>query len=248
MTFSEPVRSEGANAVASYRIEPDARITSARLSADGLQASLTLDRPLLPSPAYRLTVSGVQDLAPAPNTIQPVAVPLTVQQPVYVLPDAVCDGLTSQATPVPGLPVAPGDAWTVNFFVRTDHEPGNRTLIAGFGSEKAKKGGMRFLAKYANGIHFNGGAADADTATPLDVGKWQMLSVTYDGRQVAVYKNAELIGGQPVTLTAAEAKIALAPLDPWDNERRFVGEIRDFSIWRAALTPTDLQSLRPTSP
>ena len=116
---------------------------------------------------YQLVVNGVRDVSPAGNAARQAACPVTLVQPAYSLPGTtVCDGQNSRSIPVEGLPVGAHDPWTINYFVRTDKAPANRTLIAGFGQAADSTGHGRYLSKFANGIHFWSGDRDCDTTSP----------------------------------------------------------------------------------
>jgi alpha-mannosidase len=125
-------------------------------------------------------------------------------------------------------------------------------LIAGFGSVGMESEGRgRYLAKFANGIHFWSERRDAETTTPLELNRWQMLTATYDGHLLTLYQNARQIGQQPLELGDDDMVVRVAPLDPWDKERTFDGQIKDLTIWNAALPRDALdaiwQAQRPPS-
>ena len=166
----------------------------------------------------------------------------------YSLDAMTCDGNHTREDRINGLPVGPTDAWTMNLFVRTDLQPDNRTLIAGFGSAKDETGRGRYLSKFANGIHFWCADRDVDTHTPLAVGGWQMLTATYDGHTLTLYKDAQKIGESAVALGDDESVIEIAPVDPWDQKRRFVGEIRQMAVWKSVLPEPVLRLLRESHP
>src|SRR5204863_185790 len=92
---------------------------------------------------------------PARNAIADANVPLTAPSPVFHL--ATVDP-AQRGKPMKidaGLPVKGGDAWTLNMFVRTDKQPEDRTVIAGFGVCGGKAdGSARYICKFDNGIHF----------------------------------------------------------------------------------------------
>ena len=222
--FSKPVRKDTAENIGNYQLTPPVNITAARLSEDGTGVNLVLAQPLSAESSHRLTVNDVQDLAPAANRMQPASTEVSMNPPVYSLDAMACNGTVSWMDNSPGLPVGHAAPWTVNLFVRTDKQPGNRTLIAGFGSIKDESGHGRYLSKFANGIHFWSSGHDVDTHTPLTLGGWQMLTATYDGQTLTLYKDAQKIGDEKVVLSDDDSVVNIAPLDPWDQQRRFVGE------------------------
>ena len=245
--FSEPLRKDTAETVANYHLTPAADIRSARLADDARSVTLALAQPLSAGASTRLTVSGVQD-ALAENRMPPTDAEVTIAPVAYSLDAWVGDGKTSRTEKVAGLPVGHADAWTVNLFVRTDKQPENRTLIAGFGAAKDEAGHGRYLGKFANGAHFWCAGQDVDSHTPLTVGGWQMLSATYDGHKLTLYKDAQKIGEEAVAFADDDPVVEIAPLDPWDQQRRFAGEIRRFTVWRAALPETALRQLQDSHP
>jgi alpha-mannosidase len=248
--FSEPVSKASAEAAGNYRLEPaGASIESAALSADGLSVVLALDRPLDAGAGHRLIANGVRDLSPAANATAQAGCPVELTQAAYYLPDTLSfDGQHSREEPVAGLPVGAGAPWTINFYVRPSRQPDNRTLIAGFGGTADIPGKARYLSKFANGIHFWSASRDGETNTALDVGRWQMLSATYDGDTLRIYKNAVQIGQTTVQLAPDESVVRFAPLEPWDQQRRFEGDIRGFSIWKEPLGQPALAALLKDNP
>ncbi len=142
------------------------------------------------------------------------------------------------------MPVKAGDAWTINLFVKPKAKLADFTVIAGFGQcHDDIVGAGRYLCKFNTGIHFWARNCDANSTTHLDIGQWQMLTATYDGTTVTLYKNGQQIGRQPLELADDEPTVRIAPLDPWDHQTRFTGEIHDMTIWPAALSPETLKSL-----
>ncbi len=250
VTFSEPLDPASATTTGNYRLEPaDAAVLSAQPSADGMGATLRLASALATGSNHRLVVQGVRDASPAHNPIGQAATAVTLIEPAFTLPETVaCDGQHSRDIPVAGLPTGVGQAWTVNFFARPDRQPDNRTLIAGFGNAQDESGKGRYLSKFANGIHFWSSNHDGDTTTPLDVGRWQMLTATYDGTTLRLYKDGRSIGNTALVLAADESVVRIAPVDPWDKERRFQGKVGRLSIWKEALSPESLTLLLKSTP
>ena len=248
VNFSEAVRKETAENVGNYRLTPPVSILSAQLGADGASVNLILAQPLAAEGSHRLTVSNVEDLAPTPNRMPPASADVSLLPAVYSLDAMVCNGTASKEEKVAGLPVGHGDSWTMNMYVRTDKQPENRTLIAGFGAAKDEAGHGRYQSKFANGIHFWCAGRDVETTTPLSLGAWQMLTATYDGQTLTLYKDAQKIAESRVALDDDESVVEIAPIDPWDHQRRFVGEIRQFAVWKSVLPEPVLRQLCETHP
>lgn len=244
--FSKPVSKKSAENPASYHFEPSVEVISAALSGNGRTAKLTLAKPI--TAPSSLTVKDVCDLSPQANRVVEEAKPVSAMKKVWSLDAFVADGKTSKQEEVADLPVNPSDSWSINCFVRTDAQPDNRTLIAGFGAPVNEFGRPRYLGKFGSGIHFWASRCDAETNTAMDVGKWQMLSIVYNGKIVRIYKNGEQIGEAELELSKAKSVISLAPLDPWDKEGRFKGEIRNFSVWSSAIPADGLLELLKQMP
>ena len=246
--FSEPV-AESARKPENYTLEPAVAVKSAHRGDDSRTIVLDLAAPPETGRAYRLTMTGIEDISPARNTAKSVVKELLVKGPVYRLAEVSSEQFGSEIRDVTGLPVKAGDAWTLNMWVRISKQPHNRTVIAGFGKcEQSADGVARYLAKFANGVRFWSHDRDVDSRTPLDLDRWQMLTATYDGRTLRLYKDGRKIGQSEVGLADDENVIRFAPPDPWENKRRFDGQIREFSIWDSAFSDQAVQALRDANP
>jgi alpha-mannosidase len=197
-----------------------------------------------------MTIEGVRDRSPTGNAVDSShALPVALARPVFTLDSFVCKG-ESKELPEKDLPIKAKAEWSINLFVRADQQPENRTIIAGFGKASDDEDGTgRYLCKFGDGLHFWSRLRDVGSRrTELDVGRWQMLTATYDGEVLRLYKNGRRVSGRPVELADDEAVVRIAPIDPWDNQRRFKGEIRSFTIWNTALPPEALKVLQDTAP
>ena len=250
VVFSEPVATASATDVNNYSFDPPLKVVSATPRDAGQAVDLTVAGPV-PSIEYQLAVHGVTDVSPSANVMQPATRAVTLSEPVFTVasyvsptttgPDApaISAGLEQAAT---DLPVKAGDRWTINCYVRTSAEPDNAVLIAGFGhADDSVVGCGRYLCKFPDGLRFWGREQDVNTSAALDTNRWQMLSATYDGHAVTLYKNGEAIGHSDVHLADDEAIVRLAPVDPWNQRYRFHGDIRDFTVWH---TPLSVRALR----
>ncbi len=187
-------------------------------------------------------------VAPATDTSLPASSP-DAGAPVFhqdgtLVFDGSQDGFVSNN--VAGLPVKAGDSWTMNFCAYMDNPPAN-PIIAGFGSGNGDTpGAQRFIVRIdKGGIRFWGHALDLDSGTPFDTGKWQMLTVTYDGetQTLTLFKNGESILSQSATLADAEPSVKIGGASPWGGSR-FAGKIKDFSIWNSVLPAETIKKLR----
>jgi alpha-mannosidase len=243
VTFSEPVRQASAETVANYKFDPPLTVAAAQLSPDQMTVELTVaDLPADPnSPVrYQMTIRGVQDQSPAGNAVAAAPVPLDLVKPVFSV-DELQAGSPPPEQPVAGLPVKAGDPWTINCFVKPTARPDGLIVIAGFGQCIDKDDGIgRYLSWWPNGLHFWSRNQDLTTRESIDLNKWQMLSATFDGKVLTLYKNAKPVAtGQP-SLADDQSVIRLAPLDPWSHTRRFHGDIRAFTVWPTALPAASL--------
>ena len=246
--FSEPVAADSAQDVSHYQLDTGVKVTSVDLGKDGQSATLLLAEALSANQRSLLTASGIKDLSPRGNPMQPAPVEVHATPPVFTMDDFVATGKESKKIDVRSLPNGGNDPWTINFFVRTDRQPENRTLIAGFGAAKDQDGHGRYLSKFGNGIHYWSADQDVETTTPFVVGAWQMLTATYDGHTLTVYQDGKQIGQGLITLVDDDATVELAPLEPWDQQRRFEGEIRQFTVWNSALNAASIDLLRQHHP
>ncbi len=144
-----------------------------------------------------------------------------------------------------GLPTAAAEAWSVNVFVWIDKPIPELTILAGFGDvfTAAPRGCQRYLTKMREGVHFWGSSVDVNAGVPFDVGRWQMVTVTFDGREIALYKDGKRVFSHPETLADAAPVAALAPIDHWKKVNRFAGKLDEFTVWRGALSPEQVEAL-----
>lgn len=248
VTYSEPVGDSAASPTA-YAIDstegPKLPVLAARRGPSSREIVLELaDAPKLDTP-YRLTIDGVRDASPAKNAMPRATADLRVDGPVFELAAIPRENMGASIRDVPNLPVKAGDAWTLNVFVRVEKQVANRTILCGFGRcEQTSAGVARYFAKFGNGIQFWSHNRDVlGNKTQLELGTWQMLTATYDGTTLRLYRDATKIGERAMTLADDENVVNVAPIDPWENERRFEGELRDLTIWRGAFGPDALKLL-----
>ena len=252
--FSEPLDKASAETVANYHLSPSGAVQSAALGADGRSVTLTLDAPLAAN-GSTLGVSGVRDLSPAGNAV-PAGTPHPVDlaRPVFEIKaaqtfDGTGEGL--QKANVTGLPTKGSDSWTINVFVYTDKQTDAPTVLGGFGDSADITSGQRYLIKFQRGINFWGGSMFLRSRVPLDPGKWQMITATFDGQMVRLYKNGAEIRSASGTLSDAQPVVKLAPAMPAIPGRKgpgFTGKMQAFTIWNRALDPASIHALLATGP
>jgi alpha-mannosidase len=241
--FSEPVDASAVDGT-HYTFMPALNVVRGTLSPDRRSALLTLSTPPETGKSYVVSIIGVRDASPAGNMMQVASTSFSVQGPVYTLEQVAPE---QRGTPisVPGLPARAKDPWTVNVFVRAGKQPPNRTLIAGFGRlDNLGDGVGRYLAKFSGGIQFWTHNRDVPTRIPLSLNQWQMLTATYDGSTLRIYKDGQKLAERKVDLADDDRVVTLAPKDPWEHERQFDGELRLFTVWNQALDEDALGAMR----
>ena len=239
LRFSEAVQPATAEDAANYRISTGTAVKAASLAEDGKTVELNLAAPIA---AGDLTLTGVKDMSPAGNAAAGQVVPLTAGGRVFASPAEPIR--TKQDFKVDDLPIHAKDPWTINLFCLIDKQPPARSIVAGFGRVvDGENGRGRYITNFATGIHFWSAQRDVDTGVPFDIGKWQMITATYDGRTLRVYKNGAKIGEKKVDLADDTSAVHVLPVDAWDRTRVVSGQVRDFTIWNEALSPSSLQTL-----
>jgi alpha-mannosidase len=235
--FSEPVDPASASNPGNYQVADKGSPSSVELSPDGRSATLFFGASVAAvqggAVELPLQASGIADRSPAVNRIIAQTVSVEVERPVVDIAAAHCPE-DAREVKIPVL----GRAWTLNMFVCPEQPVANRTLIAGFGTLANKIDGTgRYFAKYADGVGFWARNFEVSGDEMITTGEWQMLTASYDGRNLVLYKNGEKMGDSAPELAPDENVLRLGPLDPWDHRRRFLGELREVTAWPKALTP-----------
>jgi alpha-mannosidase len=242
IAFSKPLAVASATDPGNYTIQPALPVNKITLSQENTMAAISFGAPLTLGVTYTVTLHGIEDASPRGNKIEPITRPFTAGNIVYTLSSAELPGGAVE-TAVPDLPVQKAEAWTMNLFVRTTAKPEDRTTIAGFG-QNSDEGGAHYFAVFSDGIRLWSSNRDVITNSPFDIGRWQMLTATYDGKTVMVYKDGEPIMKKGIQFDAdSEGQVVIGGADPWDHQRRFNGSIRDFTIRRGALSREQVKEL-----
>lgn len=155
------------------------------------------------------------------------------------------------------LPVGATNSWSINVFVYADVQLPDLTVIAGFGDPYGTnpQGGVlvgeeRYVMNHLGGPFFWGnGDPDLSTAAKYEPQKWNMITVTYDGSTLKMYKsviNDEVveIGSKATSFVNASNAIYLNPVK-WNH---FIGKIDEFSIWSGVLTQAQMLQLASVLP
>lgn len=148
-----------------------------------------------------------------------------------------------------GLPTNANDHWSINMYLYMDTDPNRWTPLGGFGIPSGDvwdTDGERQLVRNLD-IWFFGGSANTNLGSneQFDIGNWQMITITYDGSKMKIYKNGieKAYRDNPPFINAAN-QVALA----WKGrasfgEQRFNGKIDEFTIWNDALNQDQLDYL-----
>ena len=81
------------------------------------------------------------------------------------------------------------------------------------------------------------------TNSPLDLGRWQMLTATLQRRQPTLYKDGERIGKERVGLPRTRTGVSVGATDPWTHQHAFAGSVKNFTIRRGALNDGEVKKL-----
>jgi hypothetical protein len=70
-----------------------------------------------------------------------------------------------------------------------------------------------------------------------------MLTATFDGTFVTVYKNGRQIGRRRASLRNDVSTVSVLPPDAWDGTRKADGEVQKMTVWGVALPPNAVGKL-----
>jgi alpha-mannosidase len=251
VAFSEPMDVATATDPANYAIQPPVTVKAITLSPEHTTATVSLGAPLAEGTSYTVALKGIKDASPAGNPLAATSQPFNAENIVYTLADATLPEGAVKTSPQ-GLPVLKRDPWTMNLLVKADAKADHRVVLAGFGKPEDAQGagaGARYLAIFPDDIEFWCGGKNLKTNSPLDLGRWQMLTATYNGDSVALYKDGEPIGKQRIGFGAdAEPVVTVGASDPWDHAHTFAGSVRNFTIRRGALGDKEVKKLFEDNP
>jgi hypothetical protein len=143
-----------------------------------------------------------------------------------------------------GLPTNAHDSWSINMFVKPNTVPQLWTVLGGFGYAGVPELGVgqeRYMLDL-NQIYFWGGVGqDVGTGVLMDSGIWQMLTATYDGAIVKVYKNGKLLGSGTPTLYDTVQEVGVAFQGALGTT--WLGTMDEFTIWNRPLLKSQMQSM-----
>jgi hypothetical protein len=145
-------------------------------------------------------------------------------------------------------PFGASSHWTVNVWVYpTTSAAGNWKILWNLGSKPNGDGIADSRTLYATStgmICFNDGGNSnyLSTGMPFDVGQWQMITTTYDGTKIRIYKNGILIGLKNFTFVNALGQLRV-PSNAWYGYNFIAGKYDEFSVWNEALTQEEIVNL-----
>ena len=84
--------------------------------------------------------------------------------------------------------------------------------------------------------------------TQLEVGRWQMLTATFDGSVVKLFKDGRELASEGASFSDAAPVVKIGPAGPWSYTHKMAGKIRDFSLWGQALSPASVAGLHRLGP
>lgn len=138
------------------------------------------------------------------------------------------------------------ESWSMNFYVMLPERSPNLAFFVGFGDFETGTG--RYIAQFADGIHFWGGHnVDGITNVDFDLNRWQMITTTYEGGTLRIYKNGQEILSQATELGIAIPRAAVSGSTPWGTSA-IVGLVDEFTIYRGALSEADIAALAAAMP
>ncbi len=257
--FNEPLEKSTAQNVANYALNPPVPIKSAKLSDGGDEVTLELAGIMDDVVQYALLISNIRDLSgniSAAGTqyfVEPIGPVIRIGgvRDFDGRGDGIEQGeelISDPSSPHPHLPVEADASWTINVFVLADRTPAPMTILAGFGNASDTARTQRYFAELRGGVGFWASDAEMNAGVPLDLGKWQMLTATFDGKTLRIYKNAKLVKSGDMDFDNTAPIARLAPLGPWEDAHRFAGKLAGFAIWNRELDPGSIERLMGQMP
>jgi hypothetical protein len=156
------------------------------------------------------------------------------------------------------FPAAGSEQWSMNFYVYITEELNQYDILAGIGSPLGSPDGtVRYIINYGraqgnhgNQIYFWGhNAFDLPTNTPFDIAQWQMITVTYDGLNLKIYKNGSQIASKKMALLDAAPVVNIANKGMWSSDAgKFKGKIDNFSMYKGVLSQSEINALAQQLP
>ena len=152
------------------------------------------------------------------------------------------------------LPVLATDTWTVNVWVYPTTTLTNWGLAWCLGVKPNQwdgyaAGTSRSLYSssgnitFTEGVDNNGVGSYVSTGIAFDANEWQMITTTYDGTRVRIYKNGLLIGSRNDVVFATAPGEVRIPSNPWLSYNFLIGKFDEFTVWKGAMTQDEILDL-----
>lgn len=139
-----------------------------------------------------------------------------------------------------GLPTLATDPFTMSFWIYLSEAETDGAVFVGFGY--GVQGGSRYVIQWNGHIYFWGdGVGDVDSGVAFDVGAWQLITITWDGTNLGIYKNTTLIETATPTIVATTPYISIGrshSLDAWQNYLK--GIIDEVRVYNRVLTEAEI--------
>jgi alpha-mannosidase len=243
LAFSEQVNKADAESGTLYSLSPAVKVKSASVAPDAKTVTLQLESPLESGVAYMLMTNGIHDVSPNANAGTAV-VTLSMARQVLAFAKPTM-GMRQQTSMLPTGATAP---WTINLFVYLDHPAKDLSVLAGFGNARDDAGAERFLIERNGHVYFWGSQIDIDSGVPYDLHRWQMITATYDGSTIRVYKDGKQIAEDGANFADAAQEASVAPPSPWSYGHQFDGKVEGLTIWDQALPDVFIEELKKQAP
>ncbi len=181
------------------------------------------------------------------------------------------NGVSGKAVRLPGgvtianvaannLPGLASDSWSINLWLYLTNKPTSLGYLAGFGpvlntGAGTARGLLAFKGTDNQSIYSWGNSRDTETGKPYPLNQWAMITMTYDGADgptngvTQVFLNGQLIGRNTqvrVNLPADQQQINLCPTSNWSIAPS-AGDFDEFTIWKGALTTSQIAALYETA-
>ncbi len=135
------------------------------------------------------------------------------------------------------LPTAHNEPFSVNVFIKPDSGLDDGAMIAGFGSPTQNSG--RYFELIEGRLHFAG----FDTGWSPPTSAWSMLTATFDGTSLKLFRDAVLLGTWSTSFQATANEMHLAPTDSVFSSAHYRGLIDELALWNYALNDSEVAGL-----
>lgn len=145
-------------------------------------------------------------------------------------------------------PALPANAsWSFTGWLRPTLEQHGDVVVAALGD--ATPGACRCLVLHDGRPQIRANGLEVAATEPTQVGKWQALAATFDGKSLRLYVDGQPVGTRQVRepLPAVSGLLAMAP-PARDPEQHFGGSLAHFQLEATALSADQIQQLYEQRP